>query len=102
MTKTFQLGGMEVPYAYTHLGGTTVAPNGTAILLTPPTGAAMVYIAAEATAAYYNVGTTTASVSANGYVPVNTKDMVFPIDNLTNLSVFTPSGGTIHIQYYTG
>ena len=102
MTKTYQLGGMEIPYAYSHLGGTTVAPNGTAILLTPPTGAAMAYIAAEATAAYYNVGTVTASVSAHGYVPASSTGLVLACDNFTNLSVFTGAGGTVHIQYYSG
>lgn len=102
MTKYYQLGGMQVPYLSSHLGGTTVAPNGTAVSVVVPTGCAQVYFRAEAAAGYYTLAAGgSASPSSYGYIPANNVDLIFPVDNLGTISVYTGSGGTVHIQYYS-
>lgn len=102
MTQFTQIGGVNVPYAFSHLGGTTIAPNGTAIALSLPANTGMVYFRAESAAAYYTVGGGTATASSYGFVPSGGNDMIFSVDNLTAVSVYAGTGGTVHIQYYSG
>ncbi len=45
MTNYIQLGGENVQVAASHLGGTTIAPNGTAVALSLPTDTSCVYSA---------------------------------------------------------
>ena len=101
MTQYVQIGGMNVPYMASHLGGTTIVPNGTAIALTLPAGAACAYMIPEGAAAYYAVNLGTASASSAGYVPVDCVGLVPPVDNMGTLCVYAGSGGTVHIQYYS-
>jgi hypothetical protein len=107
MTKYSQIAGNLVPYAGSHLGGTTVMPNGTAVTLTIPTDTSSIYFRAQAAAAYYQVGTGTAtagsaSAMSYGYIPTDGVDFVFTCDNIGAVSVFTGTGGTVHLQYYSG
>jgi hypothetical protein len=102
MTNYIQLGGENVQVAASHLGGTTIAPNGTAVALSLPADTSCVYFRAESAAAYYQVGGGTATAASHGFVPSGGADMIFASDNLSGVSVFTGTGGTVHIQYYSG
>lgn len=100
MTKTYQLGGVNVPYAASHLGGTAAHPEGGTTTLTLPAGVATVYMKADG-AAYYSVNGTAAGTASMGYIPSGGSDLIFPCDNLTSLTVNAAAGVTVYIQYYS-
>ena len=102
MTNFIQLGGENVQVTSSHLGGTTIAPNGTAIALSLPADTTCVYFRAESAAAYYTTNGGTATAGSYGFVPSGGADIIFASDNLSAVSVFTGTGGTVHIQYYSG
>ena len=85
----------------TYLSGTAIAPAGTAVVLSPPTGTNWALISAEGAACYYAVNAATADAAAPGYVPANNNGFVFPVDNFGSVAVFQVSG-TVHVQYYQG
>lgn len=84
----------------THLGGTAIAPNGTAVVLTPPTGTNTAMFSPEGAACYYDLNAGTANASSAGYVPAGQNGFIFPIDNFGSVAVFQGTGGTVHVQYY--
>lgn len=101
MTKFYQLGGQLVPFMPSHNGGTTITCDGTAAVITAPTGSSLAYLRASGGAGYYNVGTAAAGTASYGYVAKDTVDIVGPCDNLTALNVFGAAGVLVHIQWYT-
>ena len=100
MTKFQQIDGNLIPVLGSHLGGTSVVPAGGTVSLVIPAGANCVYFRAEGVNGFYAINGT-AALGSYGYIPVDSVDMVGPIDNMGTVSVFQAAGGTIHTQFYS-
>lgn len=103
MTKVYQLGGMNVPYLASHMGGTAVHPAGGTVTIPTadiPADTRSIYMKADGVA-YYQVNGTAAGTNSHGYIPSGGSDYVFPSDNITSISFNAAAGVTVYVQYYT-
>jgi len=100
MAKYCQIGDEMVPYMASYKGGTAISPAGTAVYLTPPTGANSFSCRPAGGAAYYNLGGGSPSASSPGYIPENYIDMVGMIDNFPGSVGFWQASGTVYVQWF--
>lgn len=103
MTKYTQVGGMNIPYAGSHNGGTAVHPAGGTVTIPAadiPDNTSAAYLIADG-AAYYSVNGTAAGTNSHGYLPQNIAQAVFNIDNFDSISFNAAAGVTIYVQYYS-
>lgn len=100
MSKTYQIGGVEVAYMGEYLSGTALHPNGGTVIGTAPTGCGAALIRADG-AAYYAVNGTAAGTNSPGHIPANMAEVIPNITNLTTISFSGAAGVTVYIQWYS-
>ena len=101
MSRLVQIGGEMVPFRASYLGGTAVVCGTASTQVTVPAGTHMALIAARGGAIYYAVNGSSAGTTSPGYVPSDTLQPIFPVDNLASLHVAGDGAACVaHVQFY--
>lgn len=88
---------------FSFLSGSTVILAGSSVRVSLPTNARTFVIRAEGDNIYYTINPSisgSATSTSEGYVPVDSSDMILPIYNLVGLALFGTSSAKAHIQFY--
>ena len=98
--KTYQLGGVDVPYIGEYLSGTALHPAGATVYGTAPTGCGAAILRADG-AIYYAINGTAAGTNSPGHIPANMVEIIPNVNNLTTISFSGAAGVTVYIQWYS-
>lgn len=88
---------------FSYLSGSMVILTGSSVRVSLPENTRIFVIRAEGDSVYYTVNPSvsgSASTTSEGYVPIDTSDMILPVYNLSSLAVFGTSSAKAHIQFY--
>ena len=83
-----------------YIAGETLTPGAASTVVTIPSDADIIEIAANGEDVYYAINAVFAGLASPGYIASGGREIVGPLGNWTSLYIYQVAGGTTHIQWF--
>lgn len=83
-----------------YVTGEVLTPGAVSTVVTVPSEADIVEIAANGQDVYYAINLGFAGLASPGYIASGGREIIGPLGNWTNLYVYQVAGGTTHVQWF--